>query len=111
MSSTLLLVCCSWSAFLPVCFSPVLLFFLSLLKYDVSKQEPTISQKVTQNEMDVKRQDRVESCLRVLQVSSREGAASGEELTRGLPGEPLTKGDMTLLELKPLKAFLPGEVN
>lgn len=53
----------------------------------------------------------MESCLRVLQVSSREGAASGDELARGLPGEPLTKGDMTLLELKPLKAFLPGEVN
>lgn len=54
----------------------------------------------------------MESCLRVLQVSSltREGATSGDELARGLPGEPLTKGDRTLLELKPLKAFLPGEV-
>lgn len=47
----------------------------------------------------------------MLQVSSREGATSGDELARGLPGEPLTKGDRTLLELKPLKAFLPGEVN
>lgn len=35
---------------------------------------------------------------------------TGDELTRGLPGEPLTAGDLTLLELKPLKAFLPGEV-
>ena len=52
----------------------------------------------------------MESCLRVLQVSSREGATSGDELARGLPGEPLTKGDRALLELKPLKAFLPGEV-
>lgn len=52
----------------------------------------------------------MESCLRVLQVSSREGGTSGDELARGLPGEPLTKGDRALLELKPLKAFLPGEV-
>lgn len=40
----------------------------------------------------------------------REGATTGDELTRGLPGEPLTPGDKTLLELKPLKAFLSGEV-
>ncbi|CAM9608936.1 unnamed protein product, partial [Ectocarpus sp. 12 AP-2014] len=52
--------------------------------------------------------DGVEGCLSVLQV--REGATAGDELTRGLPGEPLTPGDKTLLELKPLKAFLPGEV-
>lgn len=51
----------------------------------------------------------VEGCLRVLQA--REGATNGDELTRGLPGEPLTAGDKTLLELKPLKAFLPGEVS
>ena len=44
----------------------------------------------------------------MLQV--REGATAGDELTRGLPGEPLTGGDKALLELKPLKAFLPGEV-
>lgn len=54
-------------------------------------------------------QDGVESCLGVLQI--REGATTGDELTRGLPGEPLTPGDKTLLELKPLKAFLPGEVS
>lgn len=50
----------------------------------------------------------VEDCLRVLQV--RQGAVTGDELTRGLPGEPLTPGDRDLLELKPLKSFLPGEV-
>lgn len=44
----------------------------------------------------------------MLQV--REGAVTGDELTRGSPGEPLTDGDKKLLELKPLKAFLPGEV-
>lgn len=54
------------------------------------------------------RQNGVDECLRVLQV--REGATTGDELTRGQPGEPLTIGDKTLLELKPLKAFLPGEV-
>ncbi len=46
----------------------------------------------------------------MLQVVQREGATAGDELTRGLPGEPLTAGDRALLELKPLKAFLPGEV-
>ena len=53
-------------------------------------------------------QDGVEDCLGVLQV--RQGAVTGDEMTRGLPGEPLTVGDRSLLELKPLKAFLPGEV-
>ena len=52
--------------------------------------------------------DLIEGYLSALQV--REGAVTGDELTRGLPGEPLTDGDKTLLELKPLKAFLPGEV-
>lgn len=53
-------------------------------------------------------QEGVEGRLRVLQV--RQGAETGDELTRGLPGEPLTAGDKSLLELKPLKVFLPGEV-
>lgn len=50
----------------------------------------------------------MEGCLSVLQV--RQGAVTGDELARGLPGEPLTEGDRKLVELKPLKAFLPGEV-
>lgn len=50
----------------------------------------------------------MDSCLGALQVS--QGAVAGNELTRGLAGEPLTVGDNKLLELKPLKAFLPGEV-
>lgn len=50
----------------------------------------------------------MEDCLGVLQV--RQGAVTGDEMTRGLPGEPLTERDKTLLELKPLKAFLHGEV-
>lgn len=53
-------------------------------------------------------QDAIEGCMRVLQV--RQDAATGEELTRGLAGELLTAGDRALLELKPLKAFLEGEV-
>lgn len=51
----------------------------------------------------------MEDCLRVLQV--RQDAVVGDELTRGLAGEPLTVGDKSLVELKPLKAFLPGEVS
>ncbi|CAN0489857.1 unnamed protein product, partial [Discosporangium mesarthrocarpum] len=39
-----------------------------------------------------------------------EGSLASDELARGLPGEPLTEGDMSQLELKPLKVFLPDEV-
>lgn len=46
--------------------------------------------------------------LGVLQV--RQGAITEDEMTGGLPGELLTEGDKILLELKPQKAFLHGEV-